>query len=288
MTLRIDLRQVQAVLFGAIGLMVLAMAGFVTMRFGFGNGALFGLGTRLNPLFEASLHAWMGSALLLLSGLLLLLIAASGQAQWLPQFRLQWLLAGTVFIMLSADETAAFHEMSDTAFTMVSGTALSSGWFRLLFGSCALFVIGAMLMSCRAFLAALPASMRNRCLVATAVFLGGAVGMETLGGFWSTAGHGEDAGYYVLAVFEEGMELLGAGLLLSALLRFVADEGVVAFAIESRSVEPALALVSSQPGSGWVPRGAVRRDAGALATVARAGLTAGESHEDDAHRKDAA
>lgn len=94
---------------------------------------------------------------------------------------LQWLLAGTVFIMLSADETAAFHEMSDTASPCVSGTALSSGWFRLLFGTCALVVIGALLMSCRAFLAALPASLRNRCLVATMVFLGGAVGIRDTG-----------------------------------------------------------------------------------------------------------
>lgn len=77
------------------------------------------------------------------------------------------------------------------------------------------------------FLRHLPPRPRWRFVLAGALYVGGAVGMELPLGWW-TARHGShNLGYGLIDAIEESLEMLGLNLFLLALLDQLADGGVV-------------------------------------------------------------
>ena len=77
------------------------------------------------------------------------------------------------------------------------------------------------------FLRSLEPRTRRSCFLAAAMYLGGALGMEALGGLWLSTGHTQRGVYMALATGEETLEMLGAGYFLIVMLRHLVSTSAV-------------------------------------------------------------
>lgn len=167
---------------------------------------------------EANLPSWLSSTLWLLSAGCALMIAFG-----LRKGRRYWQGLAILFVFLSLDEAAMFHERFGGAFGEIfsAGDYLFFNW--LLYGIIFVLVIGAIYLP---FLFRLPRLTRHGLILSGAVFVSGAIGVEMIGAavhagviplgssrmFW---------GIHVIA--EEGLEMLGVALLIRTLLRHMAE-----------------------------------------------------------------
>jgi hypothetical protein len=145
---------------------------------------------------EANVPTWFSSVLLLRCAMM--------SARW----RLPALAA--VFAVLSLDEVAMIHERAAAAL-MEARVVWPWPW-----------VIGAGLVVAALFvlvpsLRAMPAVTRRGAVVAGAVYVGGALGVEVVAQRWGAVHGWLNVGYVTLTAIEEGMEMLGAILYVEAL-----------------------------------------------------------------------
>jgi hypothetical protein len=153
---------------------------------------------------------------------LLLLLNAGLFAVWgrlkVVRTRAFWLLCAAVFALLACDELFELHERIGTA---LRGALHLTG---LLYYAWVLpYAAATLLLTALAVpaLFRLPPATRRRLALAAAVYLGGALGMEMLGGFvLSSLGAGRGSLLYLACVtLEESLEIAGLVLLTNALLR---------------------------------------------------------------------
>ncbi len=72
------------------------------------------------------------------------------------------------------------------------------------------------------FLMNLPFRTRNLFIIAGGCFVGGAIGIEMIGGQYADLyGEAQDMTYSVIATFEESLEMMGIILLIHALLDYI-------------------------------------------------------------------
>lgn len=161
---------------------------------------------------ERSLPAWFST----------LLLAAVAQQLWVlarrpgaprAAARTERLLA-VVFAYLSLDEMTSLHEQTITPLgrALDLDGALSYGWV-LLFVPAAL-VVGLLSLG---WLRSLPREAGRLVLLAGALYVGGAAGVELMGAQLFSVGMGDSLTYQMVVVLEEGGEILGALLMLSVL-----------------------------------------------------------------------
>ena len=218
----------------AIAILLIVSAHLATQvaRFAFDRGTLMGLTTRLYLGAEASLPAWFSSSVLLACAVMLALIARlarNGDGRRAGY----WALLSLVFLFLSADESAQFHELTSTVFagTMTwlaqqGGAALAPfarsapryAW--ILPGVAVTAVIG--LASLR-FLRSLPRRTALLFVAAGTLFVGGAVGFEAVGGWYSGAYGADNPVFVAVMTVEETLEMVGASLFLYALVAYLRD-----------------------------------------------------------------
>jgi hypothetical protein len=165
---------------------------------------------------EANIPSWFSSSLLLVAALLLGLIAAAERD--MQSRAIQWLVLGLIFLFLSLDETAQLHELSIVPIRDRIGANgfLYYAWI-LPAGVCvSLFVLAYL-----RFLSQLPVRTRRLLLSAGAVYVGGALGVESISG-WEAAIHGEyTLAYHLIVTLEELCEMMGVVLFIYALLDYL-------------------------------------------------------------------
>ncbi len=173
---------------------------------------------------EANLPSWFSSTLWLVAAALAGAVAASRAAGPTGLGRSWWGLAA-LCAFLSLDEAAMVHERFGNRLggAVSAGDVLYYNW--LLYGIAAVAVAGLVFLP---FLRALPRGTACRILLAGAVFLSGAIGVEMLGGA-SRAGaidliQGRLAWGLELMV-EEFLEMAGIILLIHALLHHLSVQG---------------------------------------------------------------
>lgn len=149
--------------------------------------------------------AW--SVLLLLSAAWLAATCARGTASGRG-----WLLVAVTAGWLAADEGLELHERLGPAGRAVAGNALHFAW--VVPATCAAAVVGVILL---ARLRQQPRLVRRRLIAAGAVFLTGAIALETASGLVLQA-YGPREGYIVVTAAEEWLEMTGACLLLATLV----------------------------------------------------------------------
>ncbi|MDX2416089.1 MAG: hypothetical protein QNK19_01360 [Xanthomonadales bacterium] len=153
---------------------------------------------------EESLGTWFSTLILLLAGLLSFIQAKysdGGHNRW----HFCWWLLGIGFCILSLDEVAGFHEFVNT---MVEGTHWTT------FGAGLVLVMGIVFLP---FWLSLPKRTRVLFLIAGAIYVGGAVGVE-----WGTIWHEDHGeldtlGYNLWNALEEFMEMAGIVLYIYAI-----------------------------------------------------------------------
>ena len=167
--------------------------------------------------YEQNLPSFYSAALLLGCSLLLALVAQGARNNG-ERFVPAWWVLSAGFLYISIDEVLSFHEELGKLIKL--GGVLYFSW--VIPAAVLVLVLGAAYIP---FLRALPRPMRLRFLLAGAIYVGGAVGMELPLGYW-TAHHGTDnLGYGLIDAAEEALEMLGLNLFLLALLDHLAQKG---------------------------------------------------------------
>ena len=219
-TIGVSPRAVLRVLLGIAALLLLGHALATVAEFGFGRDHVLGFRRLLDFNGEDNAPAWYSSLLFVLDGLLLAVIWHGSRADGDRHHR-HWAGLALVFFFLALDEAAAVHEqlIDPVRAALDTSGALLHAWI-IPYGV-ALAILLAIYIP---FLRRLPARTRRLMLLAGAVYVAGAVGMEMVGG------HAWDRhpvrGVPIIAImaFEETFEMVGLALFAYALLDHLARE----------------------------------------------------------------
>ncbi len=169
---------------------------------------------------EGTVPAYLSALLLLGCGFVLALIALDTGRR--PYHR-HWVGLAVVFGLLSFDEATSWHETLIVPVRTVFGAGLS-GWFYLAWVIPGGAFVAAFGLTYVGFLRHLPARYRRLFILAGALFVGGALGMELVGRRLASQGiHGML--YTLVYSVEEGLEMTGALTFLYALLSYKAEFG---------------------------------------------------------------
>lgn len=218
MNIRISAARATLLLLGIVAvLQLLNVVGQVSKHV-LGHGSLLGF---VNLFFvdrEGNVPAWYSSLALLLCAGLLALIAASEHARGGP-WTTRWAALAATFAFLAFDEAVSLHEMLILPLrTMLGATGLLY-WTWVLVGAAVVLVV---FVGSLPLLRALPRPTAARFLVAGAVFVSGAIGVECLSGV-DAEHHGTSTALCAfLVTVEESLEMLGVVLFVRALLLHLA------------------------------------------------------------------
>jgi hypothetical protein len=172
---------------------------------------------------ETNLPTYFSSFLLALCAGLLLLIARRIRETRRPMAA-YWRVLGWMFLAMSFDEFSSLHEKVGTYIkghvTPMHGVFYSP-W--VIAGLPFVAVLGAVYMR---FLLRLPARFRIGFVLAGSIYVGGALGMEMLDGWYADIHGYENWTYVLLTTIEEAMEMAGAIVFAKYLRRYLADDGV--------------------------------------------------------------
>lgn len=192
-----------------------------TIRIALGHNFLMGLTPLFHLDWEANLPAWYSSVSLLvaasLAAVIALSIRKSGQSS-----AGYWFGIALIFTFLSADEAAGMHELLAIPFR----TLLNAKGF--LFFTWVVPAAGALLILTLIYARwffRLPSFMRRLSAAAAIVYLGGAIGMELIGGFLAERSGFETPQYMLVMTIEETMEMSGVVIWIYALLRYAESVG---------------------------------------------------------------
>ncbi len=183
----------------------------IVLRHGFGYGHLRGL----IPLFdmdkEFGFAAIYSSSLILTNAVVLFLIAKSKLGD--RQQYLHWLTLAATFLFLSIDELMQIHEKLEVVGLLLSN--FLGGWpdgipgfHRFAWILPYVIVFAFLLLWLLPFLKGLPRSLAFKFILSGLIYVGGAVGIETIGGILNET-TGRSLAYDVVMTCEESLEISG-------------------------------------------------------------------------------
>lgn len=163
--------------------------------------------------YEGNLPTWYSSALLLLCSLQLAVIATTKTERRAPFAKHWWGLAA-MFLYISMDETAQVHENTGRWFDF--NGLLFYGW--VIPASAVVLVIGVCYLK---FLWRLPRRTRTQFILSGAIYVGGALGLDYLLGYWVDRTGTEDLTYCLIDLVQESLEIFGVTLFLCSLTEYL-------------------------------------------------------------------
>jgi len=169
---------------------------------------------------EHNIPALFSTGLLIGASLLLTLVAYLARAQRSGDAS-KWLILAAGFAFMGLDESMSFHErLIEPVRHMMGGQHLGLFFFAWVVPAIVLcLALGLYFLP---FLLRLPRSSAIAFVVAAVVYLGGAVGVELVEGWWREGHEYRNLGYHALVCLEEGMEMAGVILFIRALLAHIA------------------------------------------------------------------
>lgn len=132
-----------------------------------------------------------------------------------------WTAMGVLLGIAMLDEKVSLHELGgdELADTLDTTGPLYFAWVAP--ATVVVLVLGIVFLR---FVLALPATIRTLAIAAAAVYVTGALGFESLGGWViDTEGGSDTRSYVLLYVIEETLELVGVALLGYAIARFLQE-----------------------------------------------------------------
>lgn len=165
---------------------------------------------------EQGVGTWAMAAGLALCGLVMLSIASRVSA-----WRVHWRVLGIVFVLLSVDEVASFHELMGVPIRARFDLPgfLQFAW--VLPAAAAVLILGLFYLR---FVLALPAKTRSHVVIAGVIYLCGVLVLESVGSAVFSA-DGDALGYELIVMVEETCEMVGIAIMLIALLGFSTTTG---------------------------------------------------------------
>lgn len=165
---------------------------------------------------ERNIPAWFSTGMLLSCSALLALIACVKKARS-DRHVLLWQLLALTFLFLSVDEAASIHErLNKLGSILPDNPLLYFAWVA----PALVFVVIYGVLNLR-LLADLPVRIRILFLVAGGIYVGGALGVEMIAGYYLSFRHRHDLAYSIITVFEETLEMCGAIVFIYALMTYI-------------------------------------------------------------------
>lgn len=169
---------------------------------------------------EQTIPTWYSVVLLLTAAVTLSLITIANVTTR-QRNTLYWAGLSFIFFYLSMDEGAVIHEIGTDvidAYFQVSGL-LTFGW--VIIAAPIVVLIGLIYLR---FLLRLPARTRNQFILAGMVYVGGAIGVESISASLYDLGGGVSFEYLAVATIEETFEMLGVVIFIHGLLVYAANQ----------------------------------------------------------------
>jgi hypothetical protein len=170
---------------------------------------------------EQNIPNFFSTMLLAFSAVLLSVIALLKRKEKDSQAK-YWTVLSVGFLCMAADEAASIHEMLIMPMrSLMGGHNLGIFyWAWVIPGIGLVLVLGVFFLK---FLVRLNAKTRRNFLTAAALYLGGAIGFEMIGG-WYGESHGiYNLPYSMISTVEESLEMAGAIVFIRALLVYIAE-----------------------------------------------------------------
>lgn len=204
-------------------LIAASCAGQISKYF-LGHDHLFGL-VRLTYLNgEATIPSWYASSALLICALALAIVAMTKRSAG-ERDGFYWTGLAVIFTYLSVDEAAGIHELWGAP---IEERFAPGGYLAFAWVIPATAVVAAVGFTYLRFVWRLPAVTRRLFVLAAALFVGSAVGVEMLGANHLDAVGERDFSYVLLVTLEETGEMLAVVLFLYSVLRHLRTECGVA------------------------------------------------------------
>jgi hypothetical protein len=190
-------------------LLTLSFMGYLSRRSSLGRS--FGLGF-FTVDAEQNIATWYASILLFSCALLLSAISFT-KTKTRDRFSRHWQFLGLIFLGLSLDEAASFHEKM----SIIKSTVQTSGIFYFAWVIPALALVGIFIGCYLKFVMSLRPKNRRLFCFSGFIYIVGALGFEMIGGLLADL-TGKNLLYTICAHIEEGLELFGVSFFLYALL----------------------------------------------------------------------
>ena len=166
---------------------------------------------------EANIPTFYSALTLLFSSLLLSVIAHAKNLDSSP-YKQHWKILSFIFLYLSLDEAGQLHEkLIPPLRSLLNATGFLFYTWVLPFG----FLVVIFLLSYSKFLFHLPGSTKKLFVAATALYIGGAMGMELVGGYIFTRKVLPPISYAISTTIEESLEMLGIVVFIHALISYI-------------------------------------------------------------------
>ncbi|PHP64547.1 hypothetical protein CSC94_23865 [Zhengella mangrovi] len=120
-----------------------------------------------------------------------------------------------IFVCLSIDEAASFHEILAEPLRNMLGTSGILYFAWVIPGAAFALAVAIVFIP---FLCSLPLATALRFVASGAIYVGGALGMELVGGYLADNGLLGSPLYMIVSTIEESMEMVGMALFFSAAL----------------------------------------------------------------------
>lgn len=202
----------------SIWVLFFAVAGVTVqvLRYGFNYRqrwiSLFNLDTEINY------PSWYSSFTLLFCGILLGIIAAAQKKQGDRYFR-HWKVLSWIFVLFSLDEILSLHEILIVD-DLRKALNLGGFFYFIWVIPGAIFVLLTALAYLK-FLLHLPRKTRELFLLAGSIYVGGALGMEMVCGYYADAVGQRNLIYGLMVSVEEILEMIGVIVFIYALLSYI-------------------------------------------------------------------
>ena len=185
--------------------------------------------------YESNVPTFYSAAILSLAAILLGVSAVAAKKTG-DGFVPHWWVLALGFFYIAVDEVFSIHEMAGSLLRL-SGVLYFS-WIVPATG--VVFIVG---VSYIRFLRHLPSRTRWRFLIAGALYVGGAVGMELPLGYWTEKHGAHNLGYGLIDAVEESLEMLAINLFNLWLIDHLADKAVtLRFQHAESTGQPAIAV----------------------------------------------
>jgi hypothetical protein len=167
--------------------------------------------------YEANIPTWYSSCLLFCCGIALGVVSLRVWEERAP-FRWHWSGLAVIFGYMSMDEAVGFHEhlnsIADLPGIFYFAWVIPVG--------IAVAVLGLVYLK---FLRHLPPATRRGFVIAGAIYVTGALGMELPLGYWADQNGEDNLGYALIDFVEEVLEIHGASRFLIALWDYIRGSG---------------------------------------------------------------
>jgi hypothetical protein len=181
---------------------------------------------------ENNIPTYFSSFILLVSAVLLKVIALSKKIKKDVFFK-SWSLLSVIFLYLSIDESASIHEL---LILPLRKAFKLSGIFYYSWVIAGILIVLILSIYYYKFLLDLPPKTRYQFLLAAFFFVGGAIGIEMIGGYYSYIKTENNLIYSVITTFEESFEMIGVIIFINSLLQYI-EKNISTLILEFSSEE---------------------------------------------------